>query len=108
MAESEPVLARGGQESAACRVVDSVAQLMPGQLAECFEERDVEVSPDHRGGNQHPLGGFAQPLQPAPDDAANGVADLEILFREAALDTSVAAEHRLLVGDIKVRVLDEE
>src|SRR6266851_10170785 len=108
MAESESVLARGGQEVAACGLVDGIAQLMARELAECLEERDVEVSSDHRSGNQHPLGGFAQSLQPAPDDAAHGVGELEILFREAGLDASVPAKHRLRVGDIEVRVLDEK
>src|SRR4029077_20212079 len=59
VAEPESILAGGGQEVTACSFVDRVAELMARQLAEGFEQPDVEVSADDRGGNQHPLGGRA-------------------------------------------------
>src|SRR6267378_4537849 len=101
---AEAITIRTGrrEEAAASRLIDRVAQLVTRELAKRFQQRDVEVASDHRGRDQHSLGGLAQALQPAADKSAHALGELEVFFGEAGLHARAAPEHRLGVRNVKV------
>ena len=105
--EAIRLLARGRQEVAARGLVERVAQLMAGELAECLEQRDVEIAADDPGRHQHALCRLAQPLDPAPDEPAHALRQLEVLFGVAGLRAR-AAEHALRLRHVEEGVLDEQ
>ncbi len=90
------------------RLVERVAQLVAGQLAERLEQGDIEIAADHSGGDEHALRRLAEALDPAADQTPHALCELEVFLGEARLHPRAAAEHGLRLSHIEEGLLDEE
>src|SRR5438309_10456863 len=86
--------------------VQRIAQLVTRELTEGLQQRDVEISPDHRGRDEHPLRRLAQALDAATDEAAHALRQLEVFFGVARLRMS-ALQHAFRLRLVAEGVLDE-
>ena len=82
----------------------------PGVRVDVISSRSAngKRAADHRAGGEHLLRFWAEPLEPAPDDEAHALRDVELV------DLDVGAEARRLVEDLALldqvpeHLLDEE
>src|ERR1700682_2478453 len=107
---SETVFVRTGcgQEAAARGLFERVTELVTRELTERLEQCDIEITPDYRRCNEHSLRGFAQSLDPASDQAAHALGELEVFFGEAGLTSRGPAKHAFGFRHVQGRVLDEK
>ena len=108
VSEAVLVRSRGDKKAAARGLLERISKLMPRKLAECLEQRNVEIAPHHGRRDEHPLRRLAQSLEPAADEAAHALGELEVLFREARLHACRAAEHGFRLRHVKGGLLDEK
>src|SRR4029077_10785305 len=89
-------------------LVEGFTKLMPRQLAEGLEQRDVKVASDDRRSDEHSLRRLAQAFQAAADETAHALGQLEVLLGEAGQRAPAATEHALGRRHVKEGVLDKQ
>src|ERR1700730_2637951 len=101
-------LGAGNNYSHLLSLLDDDEKFVNVDLVDLNQKPEAEPAPDHRGGREYPLFSLVESLEPASDDQAHVIRNVDFVDLDIGAELAGCIEDFPLFDQMSVHLLDEE